>query len=92
MPSRCDACTGSRQPAAKLTGRSLDPRASAVADRPYVICNFVATADAKAMVDGRSGPLGDEADHELFQRLRTRVDAVLVGAGTLRIERYGRLV
>ncbi len=71
---------------------SLDPGAGAVADRPYVICNFVATADGKATVDGRSGPLGDQADHEFFQRLRTRVDAVLVGAGTLRIERYGRLV
>lgn len=83
-------------PAAKMTAAqavaSLDPGAGAVADRPYVICNFVATADGKATVDGRSGPLGDQADHELFQRLRTRVDAVLVGAGTMRIERYGRLV
>jgi riboflavin biosynthesis pyrimidine reductase len=84
------------QPAAALTAAQavagLDPGAAAVADRPYVICNFVATVDGKATVGGRSGPLGDQADHELFQRLRARVDAVLVGAGTMRIERYGRLM
>jgi len=84
------------QPAGKVTAAqavaSLDPGSRTATDRPYVICNFVATADGKATVEGRSGPLGDEADHELFQQLRTRVDAVLVGANTLRIERYGRLV
>jgi riboflavin biosynthesis pyrimidine reductase len=28
----------------------------------------------------------------LLQRLRTRVDAVMIGAGTMRVERYGRMV
>lgn len=61
-------------------------------DRPYVVTNFVATADGKASFEGKSGKLGAEADGELFHRLRTQVDAVLVGSGTLRAERYGRLV
>ena len=28
----------------------------------------------------------------MLQRLRTRVDAVMIGAGTMRAERYGRIV
>ena len=28
----------------------------------------------------------------MLQRLRTRVDAVMIGAGTMRAERYGRMV
>jgi riboflavin-specific deaminase-like protein len=60
--------------------------------RPYVVVNFVATADGKASFEGRSGPLGDEVDQAIFHRLRTQVDAVLVGSGTLRAEPYGRLV
>jgi riboflavin-specific deaminase-like protein len=61
-------------------------------DRPYVVVNFVSTADGKAAVHGRSGPIGDDVDRQLFHRLRTQVDAVLVGSGTLRVEGYGRLV
>lgn len=71
---------------------SLDLAALAPAERPYVVCNFAATADGKATIAGRSGPIGDEADRELFHRLRTQVDAVLVGPETVRVERYGRLV
>src|SRR4051812_27510443 len=60
--------------------------------RPYVAMNFVSSADGKASFEGRSGKLGGEADKALFHRLRTQVDAVMVGSGTLRAERYGRLV
>jgi riboflavin-specific deaminase-like protein len=60
--------------------------------RPYVVVNFVTSADGKATFEGRSGKLGGEADSALFHRLRTQADAVLVGSGTLRAERYGRLV
>src|SRR4051794_19323354 len=61
-------------------------------DRPYVVVNFVASADGKATFQGRSGKLGGDTDSDLFHRLRTQADAVLVGSGTLRAERYGRLV
>jgi riboflavin biosynthesis pyrimidine reductase len=61
-------------------------------ERPYLIANFVASADGKATVGGKSGPLGDDGDHAMFHGLREQVDAVLAGTGTLRAERYGRLV
>jgi riboflavin biosynthesis pyrimidine reductase len=61
-------------------------------ERPYVIANFVASVDGRAAFGGRSGPLGDDGDHALFHGLREQVDAVLAGTGTLRAERYGRLV
>jgi riboflavin-specific deaminase-like protein len=70
----------------------VDFAGNAPADRPYVVANMVATVDGRATVAGRSGPIGGEADRELFHRLRTRVDAVMVGSGTLRVERYGALV
>ena len=52
----------------------------------------MATVDGAATVAGRTAPMSDAADRQLFHQLRTRVDAVLVGAGTVRAERYGRLV
>lgn len=64
----------------------------AYADRPYVVINFVTTLDGRAAIGGRSGPIGSDVDSEMLQRLRTRVDAVMIGAGTMRAERYGRMV
>ncbi|MDQ6915032.1 MAG: dihydrofolate reductase family protein, partial [Actinomycetota bacterium] len=74
-------------PEAALAGLALGDRAPD--DRPYVVVNFVASADGRAAFEGRSGALGDQADHELFHGLRGHADAVLVGTGTLRAERYG---
>ncbi len=54
--------------------------------------NFVSSVDGRATVDERSGALGSRTDTEMLQRLRTRVDAVMIGAGTMRAERYGRIV
>ena len=59
--------------------------------RPYVVVNMVATLDGRAAIDGRAGPIGNEADRQLFHHLRARGDAVMAGAGTVRVERYGRL-
>ena len=61
-------------------------------DRPYLILNFATTLDGRAAIEGRSGKIGSETDTEMLQRLRTRVDAVMIGAGTMRAERYGRIV
>ena len=60
--------------------------------RPHVAVNMVHTCDGRAAVHGRTGPISSLADRQLFHALRTRVDAVMVGAGTLRVERYGRMV
>jgi riboflavin biosynthesis pyrimidine reductase len=53
---------------------------------------MASTADGRATLGGRSGPIGNRADKELFLALRTAVDAVLFGAGTARAEHYRRLV
>jgi riboflavin-specific deaminase-like protein len=70
----------------------LDLKPLALPERPYLILNFVTTLDGRAAIDGRSGGIGGATDTEMLQRLRTRVDAVMIGAGTMRAERYGRMV
>lgn len=68
---------------------SADFGALAGEGRPYTLANFVSSADGRAAFHGRSGPLGDPADRELFHGLREQVDAIFAGTGTLRAERYG---
>jgi riboflavin biosynthesis pyrimidine reductase len=62
------------------------------AERPWVAMNFVATVDGRATIEGRSGPIGSRTDTAMLAGLRTRFDAVMIGAGTMRVERYGRPV
>jgi riboflavin-specific deaminase-like protein len=71
---------------------SLQPEADAPQDRPYLLVNFVATADGRAAFEGRSGALGDEGDKAIFHGLREQVDAVMAGTGTLTAEGYGRIL
>jgi riboflavin-specific deaminase-like protein len=61
-------------------------------DRPYTIANFVASADGRATLDGHSASLSSEGDRAMFHALREKADAVIAGTGTLRTERYGRLI
>lgn len=58
-------------------------------ERPLVAMNFVATVDGRATIEGRSGPIGSEVDTAMLVGLRTRFEAVMIGAGTMRAERYG---
>jgi riboflavin-specific deaminase-like protein len=81
---------GTATPEDVVAGLDLGSRAPD--DRPYVAVNFVSSVDGRAAFGGRSGALGDDADRELFHALRDQVDAVMAGTGTLRAERYGRLV
>jgi riboflavin-specific deaminase-like protein len=69
----------------------LEP-APAERGRPYVLLNMISTLDGRASIGGRSGSISDRADRELFHALRAVVDAVMVGAGTARAERYGRII
>jgi len=55
--------------------------------RPYVIINMVSSIDGKSTIWGRTAGLGDEADRQTMRNLRSKADAVMVGAGTLRSER-----
>jgi riboflavin-specific deaminase-like protein len=82
-------------PAAVTVGAQLDsycPWQQPGEQRPFVATNFAATVDGRATIGGVSGPIGSEADTEMLARLRTRFDAVMIGAGTMRAERYGRVV
>lgn len=70
----------------------VDFAALAPPDRPYVVVNMVSSIDGRATIDGVSEGLGGPADQAVFFALRGAIDAVLAGTGTLRAERYGRLV
>jgi len=56
---------------------------------PLVRSNFVATLDGSIQgLDGRSGSINTDSDHEIFALHRALADVILVGAGTVRGERY----
>ncbi len=83
---------GSVTAAEHVREMGLWERASLQPGRVRVILNMVSTVDGRASLDGRSGPISSPADRELFHALRLPVDAILVGAGTVRAERYGRMI
>ena len=60
--------------------------------RPYVFTNFAETLDGHATLDGKSGKIAGDTDTQMLLGLRELPDAVMVGAGTLRAERYGRII
>jgi riboflavin biosynthesis pyrimidine reductase len=62
------------------------------AGRPRVAATMIASVDGRSAVQGRSVALGHPADRALLRELRTGVDAILVGAGTLEAERYANLL
>jgi riboflavin biosynthesis pyrimidine reductase len=62
------------------------------ADRPRVALNFASTLDGRASIEGHSGPIGSDTDTAMLVALRQRCDAVMIGAGTMRVEQYGRII
>jgi riboflavin-specific deaminase-like protein len=72
--------------ASRLQLRELAPPG-----RPYLGINMVSSLDGKATLDWRTEGLSSDVDRRLFHHLRTQADAVMVGAGTVREERYGRV-
>src|SRR5262245_34553885 len=70
---------------------SYHPWELAGGERPFVAMNFAVTVDGRATIGGVSGPIGSEAGTAMLVGLRTRFDAVMIGAGTMRAERYGPL-
>lgn len=57
-------------------------------DRPWLMTNMVHSVDGATVADGRSGGLAGEADRRLFHLIRELADTILVGAATVRAERY----
>src|SRR3569623_2472157 len=60
--------------------------------RPFVCLNMIATADGRATIKGRAGHIANRADYELFHATRARMDGIMVGAETIRVESYGRAI
>ena len=58
-------------------------------DRPWVLLNLVVSADGHASIDGRVAELTSASDQRLFHHLRGLSDVILVGAATVRAEKYG---
>ncbi|WP_184539230.1 pyrimidine reductase family protein [Micromonospora polyrhachis] len=58
---------------------------------PHLRINFVSSLDGAVTIDGYSAGLSSEPDKRVFGILRMVCDALLVGAGTLRIEGYRAL-
>ena len=59
--------------------------------RPHVALNFVMTADGRVSYRGRA-QIGTRTDRELMFHLRGLADAVMVGAGTLRVDPFAPVV
>lgn len=70
---------------------SYRPWEAAPESRPFVAMNFAATLDGAATIGGVSGPIGSDTDTAMLSGLRKRFDTVMIGAGTMRAERYAGL-
>jgi riboflavin-specific deaminase-like protein len=81
------------EPAADVTVselmEELRPWEHAHDDRPFTYLNFAVTLDGHTQINGSSREIGSERDTEMLVGLRTRCDAIMIGAGTLRAENYG---
>jgi riboflavin biosynthesis pyrimidine reductase len=62
------------------------------AGRPRCALNFATTLDGRAAIEGRSGKIGSDTDTAMLVGLRQLFDAVMIGAGTMRVEKYGRII
>ncbi len=57
-------------------------------DGPWLRANMVTSADGAANLDGASAALSSDTDRQLFALLRALSDVIIVGAATVRAERY----
>jgi riboflavin-specific deaminase-like protein len=65
----------------------LPPTGKREGARPYVIINTVSSVDGRTAIGGKAAGLGSGIDRQAMRTLRSRADAVMIGAGTLRAER-----
>lgn len=76
--------------AAVLRGGKADE--GELAARPYTIANLLISAHEPAPLAAYRRAFAGETEERVFELLRSEVDAVLIGAGTLRAGRYERLL
>jgi 2,5-diamino-6-(ribosylamino)-4(3H)-pyrimidinone 5'-phosphate reductase len=55
--------------------------------RPYVIINMVSSLDGRTVREGKAARIGSQTDRQLMRTLRSKADAVMIGANTLRAEK-----
>lgn len=57
-------------------------------ERPYTVLTMISSLDGKAVVGpaGSTWGLGTEVDHLLFKQIQRNCDAVIVGAGVMRVD------
>jgi 2,5-diamino-6-(ribosylamino)-4(3H)-pyrimidinone 5'-phosphate reductase len=65
----------------------LPPSGRRASRRPYVLINMVSSLDGRTTVEGKAARIGSETDRRVMRTLRSKADAVMIGAGTLRAER-----
>ncbi len=56
--------------------------------RPWILLNMVNSVDGFISFEGRAGGLSGAADKNIYQIIRALADIILVGAGTIRAEKY----
>lgn len=76
----------------RATARAGERGVGGAGLRPFVTAAMIGSIDGRAAVQGRSVALGHPADRDLLRSLRADADAVLVGTGTMRAERYANLL
>ena len=64
------------------------PRLYAYPDGHWLRANMVATADGAASLNGLTQGISSDTDRRVFALLRTLCDVILVGASTVREEKY----
>ena len=65
----------------------LPPAGRREGARPYVITNTVSSVDGRTTMGGKAAGIGSRTDRRTMRTLRSKVDAVMIGAGTLRAEK-----
>lgn len=79
--------TESGEPVEDLVGLYMSDERKAEG-RPWVLVNFITSADGGTAIEGKSSGLGDPDDKAVFQALRAVPDVILVGSGTVEAEDY----
>ena len=65
----------------------LPPAGRREGARPYVVINTVSSVDGRTTMEGKAAGIGSTTDRRTMRTLRSKVDAVMIGAGTLRAEK-----
>lgn len=79
-------------PSTELSGnteiyKDLELPESGSGGRPYVFINVISSVDGNAAMEGKASAIGTAHDRRVMRTLRSKADAVMIGAGTLRAEK-----